>query len=659
MAVLRFEVTSRAPYADGRTFGDVGAYEQIDGTLHFALDPALVCNQSIVDLDLAPCDSQGRVRFEADFSMVQPVVPAARRAVIVELPNRGRRRVVPLLNMAPLAAPDTPAAPAGDGLLFEQGFVVASLGWQWDVYRSDVLLGLEAPHACRDGEPMRGQTMVEMRPNADEQVRLLADRIHRPLPASAGAQADARLLVKDFEDGVDQLIPREDWQFARLTADGMLEASAEHIFYEAGFEAGKIYQLVYESAIAPVAGCGLLALRDVATWLRADTEQNPLHARAGHLYAWGISQTGRMLRHFLSLGLNVGEDGVRAYDGMYIHVAGARRGAFNHRFAQPSNQTTPLWGHCFPFADIPTADALTGQDAGLLDRLERSGGIPRIIYTNTAAEYWRGDAALARISTDGQRDLVEHACAREYLFAGTQHVPGFPGRGRRNKGTGTLARYAINTLDYRPLLRAAMLNLHRWVADDVLPPDSRHPRVADGTAVTRAEVLRRFSELPGMQVPDSERLPVVRTVDMGACEAEGVGCYPATEGDAYPALVAAVDTDGNERAGIALPDVAIPVATYAGWNPRDPSCGASDQIALMDGLGLMFARDAQARQRSGDPRASVAERYADRDAYEAALAQHAALLVEARLLLAADKALAIEAALATYDRLMATQGIGT
>ena len=653
MAVLRFEVTSRTPYADGQTFGDVGAYEQIDGILHFAVDPSLACNQSIVDLDLAPRDPQGRVRFEADFSMVQPVAPAAQRAVIVELPNRGRRRVVAMLNMVPLAAPDTAEAPAGDGLLFEQGFTVVSLGWQWDVYRSDVLLGLEAPLAYRDGEPVRGETMVEMRPNAKEQVRLLADRIHRPLPASAGAQADARLLVKDFEDGVDQLVPRQDWQFARLTDEGQPEPSVEHIYYRDGFEAGKIYQLIYESAIAPVAGCGLLALRDVATWLRADSSDNPLNAPASYLYAWGISQTGRMQRHFLSLGLNVGEDGARAYDGMHIHVAGARRGAFNHRFAQPSNQTTPLWGHCFPFAEISTADALTDSEAGLLDRLEENGGVPRIINTNTAAEYWRGDAALARISTDGQHDLVEHASSREYLFAGTQHVPGYLGRGRRNKGTGTLARYPINTLDYRPLLRAAMMNLHRWVAEDVMPPESMHPRVADNTAMTRAEVLQRFSELPGMQVPDPERLPLVRTVDMGASESVGVARYPATEGAAYPALVAAVDTDGNERAGIALPDVAVPVATYAGWNPRDPSSGASDQIALMDGLGLMFTRDAQARRELGDPRPSVAERYADRDAYEATLSSYTEKLVEARLLLAADKTLAIEAALATYDRVMA------
>ena len=185
------------------------------------------------------------------------------------------------------------------------------------------------------------------------------------------------------------------------------------------------------------------------------------------------------------------EDGSRAYDGFHVHVAGARRGAFNHRFAQPSNQTTPLWGHVFPFSDVATSDPLTGRTGGLLDRLAAAGDAPKIISTDSAAEYWRGDAALAHIDTTGRHDLPEHPSTRRYLFACAQHTPGYLGQSRTNPGTGTIARYPVNVLDYLPLHRAALINLDRWITEGIEPPPSRHPGLSDATAVAREEVVGR------------------------------------------------------------------------------------------------------------------------------------------------------------------------
>ena len=315
---------------------------------------------------------------------------------------------------------------------------------------------------------------------------------------------------------------------------------------------------------APIAGLGLLAVRDVAPFLRHAREGNPAAGEFRGLMAWGISQTGRMLRHFLSLGLNVCEDGSIAYDGIAVHVGGARRGAFNHRFAQPSNQTTPVWGHVFPFSDVASEDPLSGRRAGLLDRLEAAGAVPRIISTDTGAEYWRGDASLAHIDTCGSTDLPEHPSTRRYLFSSTQHVPGYPGQSRTNPGVGTTARYPINVLDYRPLLRAALVNLDRWITEGIAPPPSRHPRLQDATAVPRDRILDYYASLPGFTPPAADRLPFVRTVDLGASEEVGVGHYPPREGPFYPALVSAVDEGGNEIAGIRLPDVTVPVGSHAG-----------------------------------------------------------------------------------------------
>jgi alpha/beta hydrolase family protein len=649
MPLMRFEITSRVPYAEARRFGAVGAYEQLDGTAHFAVDPGQPANACICDLKLAPRNAAGLVEFTADLSLLQPLdISRANGRCIVELPNRGRRRVVAMMNCAPPDAAVGPQAHPGDGFLFARGYSVASIGWQWDVYPSPELLGLAAPLAIEAGQPIGGQTMVEMRPNEPGTTRLLADRIHRPLPAAPGAQLNARLLVRDWEDAEDTLIPRARWRFGRETPAGAVVSSSEHVWLEGGFEPGRIYQVVYDTDRAPVAGLGLLAARDVAAFLRRSSSAIPNGHGFRTLILYGISQTGRMQRHFLSLGLNRCEDGSRAYDGLHVHIAGARRGAFNHRFAQPSNQTTPLWGHVFPFADVVTSDPLAGRTAGLLDRAAAAGDLPKIISTDSAAEYWRGDGALAHIDAAGRHDLPEHPLTRRYLFASAQHTPGYLGQSRTNPGTGTIARYPLNVLNYLPLHRAALVNLDRWITEDIEPPPSRYPRLSDATAVQRERVLAAFARLPGFTPPEPQRLPFVRTVDMGSDEATGIGRYPAQEGAFYPALVSAVDADGNETAGIRMPDITVPVGTHAGWNPRDPSTGSPEQIVPMNGLTLWFAPDETTRAAIGDPRRSLAERYRDETDYGRKTRAAALQLVAERYLLEEDVEHVVAAALARY-----------
>ena len=650
MALIHFEVHRDGDYAGGRPFGTVGGYRQIDGVAHFAVDPSDPQNQVIVDLDLAAREGDGLVHFKSDFSVVLPVDPErGNGTAVVELPNRGRRRVVPMLNRVPASAPVRREADCGDGFLFEQGFTIVSLGWQWDVHRSEDMMGLVAPIAERDGCPVSGQTMVDIRPSSAETTWLLADRNHVVLPAAAGAEQTAVLLCRDFEDGPDSEVPRQDWRFATTSSAGQSMPSRRHIQLDGGFTPGKIYQLVYTTDQAPIAGVGLLALRDTAAYLRSGDTGSAALPPYPLLIAWGVSQTGRMLRHFLYLGLNRCEDGSQAYDGLQPHVAGARRGAFNHRFAQPSNQTTPLWGHDFPYADMPLDDPLSARSAGLLDRQAALGMMPKIISTDTAAEYWRGDAALSHIDPSATRDLPEMPNTRRYLFAGTQHVAGYLGQSRHNAAIKTTAREGLNVVDYRPLLRAALMNLVDWVKVGKAPPASCHPRIDDGTAVPREAVLQVFQSFPGFAAPDARRLPFVRVVDMGAAEATGVAHYPAKEGAFYPALVAAVDEDGNERAGLKLPDISVPVASHAGWNPRDPDTGAGEQIVPMSGMSLMFPRSEADRAACNDPRQSLAERYRDRGDYIAQVRAAAAILIANRYLRAADIDIVVDAAGERYD----------
>lgn len=648
MSVVDVNVIRRYSYANGRSFGDVGEYEQIDAIMTFAVDPNAKQNERIIDLKYAPSDSEGRVRFTADFSIVKPVDPTkGSRRLLIELPNRGRKRVIDTLNRTD-ADPATSPEP-GDGFLFERGLTVASIGWQWDVYRDDILMGLEAPLADLSNIPDPGQNVVEIRPNVEAQTWLLADRIHRPLRASNLDQSDAVLYVRDYEDGEGTVIPRNQWSFAKESDDGTTQ-SDEHVYLESGFIPGKYYQLVYSTNDAPIAGAGLLALRDATSFLKHDAE--PLLPGLGSLdiaIAYGVSQTGRMLRHFMHDGLNLDEKNRIVFEGLLPHVAGARRGAFNHRYAQPSNQSYPSFGHLPPFADIDLEDPISNGSDGLLSTLVELNAVPKVIYTNSSSEYWRGDCSLMHTDPHGTVDVELGPESRMYHFAGTQHGAGTLPQGHDAGAEGALAVYATNVVDYSPLLRAALVNLEEWISDGNEPPANAFARIDHETAASRADVLEAFKALPAQITMDPEKLWVMRQTDLGSGAEDGVGTYPPVEGENYACLVSAVDSDGNEIAGIRLPDITRPVATHTGWNPRHPDTGAPDQIVAMQGFSRWFAVTAAERESTNDVRPAINERYESREQYADLVEKDTQALVNAGYVLEQDFELVTQNALDRYD----------
>jgi hypothetical protein len=605
MAVVELEVQLREPYRGGAAFGATGAYERIDGVLRLAVPRDHPANALITDLGLAPYDLEGRVRFSADLCLLRPAEPQrGNRRLLLELPNRGRKLVPGMFNRAASANPPTAAIAPGDGFLMRHGWTLGWIGWQWDVVRSEALMGLEAPQAIIDGHPARGRVIVRFQPSHAHTTHLLADRVHQPYPALDLNEAEATLTVRTHDTDPGQVVPRAAWQFAS-DLSGALTPDPNHVYLVSGFEPGLIYELVYTTANAPVVGCGLLAIRDGATFLKHGTAAgNPLAGSIDYVYGFGMSQTGRMLRHFLSLGLNLDEAGRQVFDGLLPHVGGARRGEFNQRFGQPSVQYTPGVGQLPPF-----------DDHGLLARQRTLGGLPKVMQTNSSAEYWRGDCALLHIDTDGAHDLEPEPDTRIYHFAGTQHGPGAVPLTRDNPNDGSRGRYGFNCVNYTPLLRAALVNLDRWVTEDVAPPPSAHPRLADGTAVTRAAALDAMPALPDLVRPDPTQLFAAYRLDPGPEAERGIVSVPVELGPAYPALVAALDADGNELGGLRLPDLSVPVGTHTGWNPRDPSTGAPEQITSMQGATFFFTPDAATRAVNGDPRPSLAERYPTRGAY--------------------------------------------
>ena len=229
-------------------------------------------------------------------------------------------------------------------------------------------------------------------------------------------------------------------------------ADDTHLYLPSGFEPGRVYELVYRTRIAPVVGTGLLAVRDCVSFLRyAQGPENPCAGAIDWTFGFGVSQSSRFLRHFLHLGLNLDEENRQVFDGLLPHVGGARRGEFNHRFAQPSVQNTPSFGHLFPYADDEQVDPFTGRADGLLIHQRARGGMPKIFTVNTSAEYWRGDCSLLHTDPQGTHDVPLPADVRAYLFAGTQHGPGVLPLVSLNQNDGCRGAAALQLSGLQPL----------------------------------------------------------------------------------------------------------------------------------------------------------------------------------------------------------------
>jgi hypothetical protein len=651
MAVVALEITHRQPLADGRAFGAVGPYEQLDGTAHFAVDPLHPSNQCITDLHLAPRDAHGLVHFAADVRLLMPVDPQrGNHRLVFDVPNRGNRLALWLFNRAPRPAlPSAPLDP-GDGFLMHHGYTVVWCGWQHDVPAVDGLMRIQVPEAQSAAGPLSGKVLVKLQPNAPSQVQLLADRLHRPYPTSALQDPDAMLLVRETEEAPPQLIPRSAWAFARLDA-GQVVPDASHVYLAAGFVPGKVYQVLYTTTGAPVIGLGLLTPRDLIAFLRYGSAQegNPCAGALHAAYAFGASQSGRYLRQFLYLGLNEDEQARLVCDGVLVHIAGGKRGGdFNQRFGQPSSTLKPSMSDRFPFTDTAQTDPETGRTDGLLARLTTRQRLPKIFLTNSSTEYWRGDASLSHTNVAGTHDVPPSASVRLYHYAGTPHASGTLPLTDTSPVDGARGQHLFNCVDYRTLLRAALVRLDRWVTHAEDPPPSRYPRLADGTAVPPAQTAAIFTAIPGVGFP--AHLPRVTRLDFGPDAEAGLATtLPPVMGTPYPHFVPAVDQDGNERSGIRLPDLSVPVATYTGWNLRHADMGAPDQLMSLMGATIPFPATREAREAGGDPRRSIEERYPTKAEYLAHVRRVAQALVAEGYLLTEDLELVVSQASQRYE----------
>lgn len=633
--LTQLEITSRKSVLDGKLYGNVGAYEVLCGSARFALDPNHKQNEAIVDLNLAPIDESGRVIFRADVHLLKPVdVARGNGTVFYNVVNRGRKNILPMFNLASGANMPETAAHFGDGFLMRQGYTIAACGWQADVPSeaegATNLMTLDAPVV-----DVTGLVSCEIVVDAETDLHSLGSRYHKPYePVKDG---DAVLTVRAYPYDEAEEIGRDQWAFDRL------EDGRAAIRFPQGFEPGRIYNLVYTGKNPTVMGTGFAATRDFVSFLKYEEDGNPLGNAIERAYAFGSSQSGRFLRHMLYEGFNGDEAGRKVFDGIFANVAGGSRGSFNHRFAQPSRHASAHFDalyptEWFPFTDLSQIDPETQEKGGLLDRCDAAGVTPHIFYTNTSTEYWNRSASLVHTDVNGQEDVEVHPSVRVYHFASTKHGPGdVPQKPRQT--------VPPNPVNFRYAERALLVALDRWVREGVAPPESRYGRIADGSLVDADDL--KFPTIPNLRSPVRMRRPL--RLNWGDRWNEGIiDCEPPEKGRPFGVRVPQVDEDGNEIAGIRMPEVVAPLGTFTGWRYRQR--GATDALVGLDGMWVPFARDEDDRE--GDSRQSIAQRYSSRKAYLDCVARAAQKLVEERLMLREDVNRAVERAGEMYDWVM-------
>ena len=646
--VVRIDVASRSDLAGGMTFGPAGPYEKIAGTIHFAVDPAVPANRIIADVDKAPRNAAGKVEFSADFFVIKPKrIERGSGAVLYEVSNRGGKGMLGFFNHAASSLdPNTPSE-MGDGFLMKQGFTLLWVGWQFDPPARPGLVRLYPPVATDDGRPIRGRVRSDFVVTEKEVDHSLADRDHVAYAVLDPDSPDNVMTVRDSVEAPRRSVPRDQWGFGR-EQEGRKVPDRTRVYMAGKFEPGKIYEVVYTAENPALAGLGPAAIRDVVSMLKyqsADAWSMPAGS-IGRALAFGVSQSGRFLRTYLYYGFNRDERNRQVFDGVIAHVAGGGRGSFNHRFAQPSRDAHPYLNFfyptdIFPFTDVAQTDPETGVTDGLLTHAGAPDLLPKVFYTNSEYEYWGRAASLIHTTIDGRSDAPLMDNVRIYLLSAGQHGPGpFP-------PTQTIGQQKNNPLDYRWAMKALLLAMDRWVSDGTAPPPSRYPKLADGTLVPPDRL--QFPKLPG--VTASTAVHRAYRADYGPrFISDGlIANEPPKIGGAFPILVPQVDADGDGIAGIRMPDLAVPLATYTGWNLFNARSGPTHELSSMQGSYIPLARTAAERKRAGDPRPSIEERYRDKDAYVGLVSKAALDLIDHGYLLAEDLPAILRAAARHWD----------
>jgi hypothetical protein len=648
--ITRIEIAQiESPAFGGASFGDVGPYEKLIGRAFGEIDPRDPhdpASAAITDLALAPRNARGMVEYDTGIIVLRPIDPAkANRRLFYELTNRGVILTLRVFNDSPNASTTNPeAADAGNGFLMRQGYTLLYSGWDASA------VGTFASHypiaVARDGSPIVGPSIEELvfdsLPPAVQPITAALS-----YPAATLDTTQATLTVRTRYSDPQTAIPATGWRFTDARTIQLLPEGTR-------FEPGRLYELAYQATAPQVAGLALAAVRDLPVFLRRaqrdDTgAANPLAGRIDLVIGNGISQPARLLHDFVALGLNRDPHGHRVFDGILDYIVGASSGFFNYRFAQPfrtHREHIGRWSpeRLFPFANQLVFDPVTGRFGGRMVRCALTATCPKTLEINSSNEYWVKGGSLGHTDTRGRDLLSDPPDARTYLFSSLPHSSATgPGICEQNR----------NPVSPSAGLRAMLSDLDAWISRGTQPPASRLPRRFDGTLVP--SLPQRgvgFPAIPGVRY--TGLMSTGDLFDFGRRFADGILDFKTRDhaivspviGSPYPVFVPRTDADGNDVAGVRLPDIAVPLATYTGYGFRAGGFAGPD---LCDAFGqaIPFKQTRAEREAAGDPRRSIAERYPTHQDYVDKVTAAAKALQRERFLLQEDVDRYVQAAQAS------------
>ncbi|RPE66644.1 hypothetical protein EDD53_2350 [Pacificibacter maritimus] len=627
--IITLDIASDTAFANGESYGEVGAYKMISGKAQLAIKPEEIGADGFFERDKVATDEQGRIRAQSDVFILTPADAAKGNGTIIfEFINRGNKRALQFFNEGtPGNAPKT-KADGGNGWLMREGYTLVVVAWQGDVFRGDGRMCVALPGYVDDA-PTRVAAEFIVEDLKTTFLPLSTKTGTRSYPTASLDTTKARLTKRRYSDSTKIAIAPTAWAFERIDGDaaglgaGDVMAAEQaivpcpsHIHLFDGFQPGWLYELEYDATSALALDVGFVIVSETLSFLRHSTsDANPLKGAITTAIGWGRSQSGRAIRDYLWRGFNADHAGRKVFEGMLPHISGGGKTNMNRytnlvvaASRQHEDKLNP--SDQFPFSYASSTDHITGQTDAILRHPDSD---PLVIHTHTGSEYWYRRGSLVHTDSQGN-DLPQPDGVRIYTWGSSQHWSDT----RAAKPVKGPCNEFFNNVFTAPFFPATLAMMRDWIVDGKAPPPSRIPMVSDGTLVTAEAYRKAFPNIGGVLVSKGANdLPFI---DYGAGFATGAAIAhpPVVTDKHYPVLVPAPDALGNDVAGLLAPMVKAPLGTYTGWNIRGRGHGHGKIFSFM-GAYIPLPDTAEEAALTDDPRPAIAELYPTADDYTAAI----------------------------------------
>ena len=649
---------------NGASFGNVGTYTYILAEATGKVSATDKCASTIVDLKNSG-DASGNVTYKFDVIVLMPTDKAkANGSLLYIVNNRSSTSSFEVLNdgssndlftnVAPAIPTTATAATAGTGagsaFLMKQGYTIVFSGWQGDrpqtLNVSSAAInsttkwyapGMTLPVATNAGASITGTVQDEFIADSATLTNNLLGTYYKKAPGTS-----ATLTIQKTAMSTPITVDSSYWTYTAgsATAEGGNTTATGYGYVtidrakviadktladalDAGSDNGSIYHFNYTAIDPRPLGLGFLSVRDLISFFKSSAANNPLAGRVNYTLATGISQSGRFLRDFLWQGFNTDAAGKQVFDGMMPLVGGSRKTYTNYRWSKPGDysrqhETHYTPGDQFPFAYATITDPLTGKSDGLLKLCDQNNTCPKVFQYDSPIEF--GGARASLTVTDGQgKDISIPSNVRMFYAAGTSHGPTIlsanakaqPDYSVDNRAAPTASSNETAFIASSALFRSLINNLNGWVKGTAQPLPNSYPTVVDKTMAVPT------SSPSSLGAPDLSGLGLGFNGGYNTLSVNDESVIPSIASNKfYTVLLPTSDTQGNDKGGVLMPDLAVPITTSKGYSLRKSGYVAGDQNGLSSSQLAFALLDSE--KSSSDPRKSVQGLYGTKANYQSA-----------------------------------------